>query len=92
MANRVVVLLCLLHSALIIDLSYLFTRCDTTIFTLTVDHFALCAILCNRGLVFPSMSQSQQGLLSSVLGYLSREVQDFVSTATGGSEVNTPWR
>jgi hypothetical protein len=40
------------------------------------------------------MSQGQQGLLSSVLGYLSREVQDFVSTATGGStsEVCIPWR
>lgn len=37
------------------------------------------------------MSQGQPGLLSSVLGYLSREVQDFVSTATGGSttEVST---
>jgi len=31
------------------------------------------------------MSESQPGLLSSVFGYLSREVQDFVTTATGGS-------
>ena len=31
------------------------------------------------------MSGGQQGLFSSVLGFLSREVQDFVSTATGNS-------
>ena len=31
------------------------------------------------------MSGGQQGLFSSVLGFLSREVQDFVSTATGSS-------
>ena len=31
------------------------------------------------------MSSGQQGLFSSVLGFLSREVQDFVSTATGSS-------
>jgi hypothetical protein len=31
------------------------------------------------------MSEGQPGLLSSVFGYLSREVQDFVTTATGGS-------
>ncbi|KAH9974836.1 hypothetical protein BJV74DRAFT_863298 [Russula compacta] len=31
------------------------------------------------------MSDGQPGLLSSVLGYLSREVQDFVTTAAGGS-------
>ncbi len=31
------------------------------------------------------MSGGQQGLFSSVLGFLSREVQDFVSTATGGT-------
>ena len=91
MANCVVVLLRLLHPDLTIYLSYLFTRCDTTIFTSAVDNFASCAILCNRVLVCAAMSQSQQGLLSSVFGYLSREVQDFVSTATGGTEVSTPW-
>ena len=31
------------------------------------------------------MSSDQQGLFSSVLGFLSREVQDFVTTATGGN-------
>ncbi|KAH9029878.1 hypothetical protein EDB85DRAFT_2147123 [Lactarius pseudohatsudake] len=31
------------------------------------------------------MSGGQQGLFSSVFGFLSREVQDFVSTATGNS-------
>jgi hypothetical protein len=31
------------------------------------------------------MSGGQQGIFSSVLGFLSREVQDFVSTATGSS-------
>ncbi|KAI0249907.1 hypothetical protein BJV78DRAFT_1224191 [Lactifluus subvellereus] len=31
------------------------------------------------------MSNGQPGLFSSVLGFLSREVQDFVTTATGGS-------
>lgn len=60
----------------------------------SVDNLALlCAILCNHVLVCTSMSQGQPGLLSSVLGYLSREVQDFVSTATGGSttEVSVPY-
>ena len=40
------------------------------------------------------MSSGQQGLFSSVLGFLSREVQDFVSTATGGStsEVSAQFR
>ena len=31
------------------------------------------------------MLGGQQGLFSSVLGFLSRKVQDFVSTATGSS-------
>ena len=35
------------------------------------------------------MSDGQSGLLSSVFGYLSREVQDFVTTATGGSTSTT---
>ena len=35
------------------------------------------------------MSEDQPGLLSSVFGYLSREVQDFVTTATGGSTSTT---
>ena len=45
-------------------------------------------ILCNTVLAYstrPTMSQGQPGLLSSVFGYLSREVQDFVTTATGGT-------
>jgi hypothetical protein len=37
----------------------------------------------------PTMSDGQPGLLSSVFGYLSREVQDFVTTATGGSTSTT---
>ena len=35
------------------------------------------------------MSGGQPGLLSSVFGYLSREVQDFVTTAAGGSTGTT---
>jgi len=42
----------------------------------------LCNILFDLA---PIMSAGQQGLFSSVLGFLSREVQDFVSTATGSS-------
>ena len=43
-------------------------------------------LLCNPLFdLTPTMSGGQQGLFSSVLGFLSREVQDFVSTATGSS-------
>ncbi|KAI0297263.1 hypothetical protein B0F90DRAFT_918511 [Multifurca ochricompacta] len=34
------------------------------------------------------MSDDSQGLFSTVLGFLSREVQDFVTTATGGSTID----
>ena len=99
MANRVVVSLSLLYPASIMDiiLSYFTSRRDTTyIFTSAIvtwtGSFWLWKILCNRVLVYsirPTMSEGQPGLLSSVLGYLSREVQDFVTTATGGSTSST---